>query len=320
MTNERLELVINTVINETTIVQYGILLDSTPKRGYKQWSDEFFKKLTIISISKSPTHNVDRSHIWNPPRPFKEMEGDAVWATQETLKLIEGNWAAKWAHVAHLEATQDFSTSESAKALLQKPIETRLALISRMDEEEMGKNWCSVHWFVALQQLTFLRRLLLAHLSLDLNFRCSLLLVRRRRWVSGRSILQCHRPLHLCWLQPVILLLSHLTADLVPLSHINSWTHCWACSYAGSRRKQQWYALVSFLPIRAAHGKTRILKKSNAQMIEQFKAVIQIIEIAKAWERHRLHGSSCGVACAGAFSQPFWWTLQAILGTGVAVP
>ena len=184
------------------------------------------------------------------------MEVGVVQTTQETLKLIEDSWAIKWAHIAELEATQDRSISDSAEALLQKQIDTRLAFIRLTLKDK--EDWCSVNWFVALhrlQQLTFLLRLLPAQSSLCLNFRRSLRLVRLRRWVCQRSILQRHRqqPLCLCRLQPVRLL-RHLTADLVRLSSINSWRHCWECSFAGSRRKQQWNPSRLYWP---QHGQTR---------------------------------------------------------------
>ena len=63
----------------------------------------------------------------------------------------------------------DRSTSESAKTLLQKQLTQDLNSWA-----EWTKNWCSFHWFVGLQQLKFLFRLV--HLSLYLNFGRNLLL------------------------------------------------------------------------------------------------------------------------------------------------
>ena len=67
----------------------------------------------------------------------KAMEGDSVRANQETLKLIEDRRAAKWAHIAQLEARQERSTSESGKALLQKQIDISLAFLGKIDDEEL---------------------------------------------------------------------------------------------------------------------------------------------------------------------------------------
>ena len=67
----------------------------------------------------------------------KAVEIEVFRATQETLKLIEDRRAAKWAHITQLEARHDRSTSESAKAVLQKQIDSSLALLSRIDQEEL---------------------------------------------------------------------------------------------------------------------------------------------------------------------------------------
>ena len=57
MTNERLEMVANAVMDETTMVQWGMMVDSTSKWGYKQGSDDFFKKLTNYFNTQKSTHN-----------------------------------------------------------------------------------------------------------------------------------------------------------------------------------------------------------------------------------------------------------------------
>ena len=59
----------------------------------------FSRSLQIIWV-KNPTQYIDRSNIWNPPQPSKFIEGDAVQATQEILKLIEDSQVAKLAHIA----------------------------------------------------------------------------------------------------------------------------------------------------------------------------------------------------------------------------
>ena len=50
-------MIANTVIDETTMVQYGVLPDSTPKWDYKQGRDEFFKKHTNYFKKQKPKHN-----------------------------------------------------------------------------------------------------------------------------------------------------------------------------------------------------------------------------------------------------------------------
>ena len=116
-------------------------------KARKWW---FFQEACKLhQYAKSQTQYVDRSHIGNPPKPSKVKEAEADWDCQ----------AAKQAPIVLLEATQDRSTSESAKSLLQKQIKQDLNSWA----EWTKKNRCSVHWFVALQQLKFLCRLV--HLS-----------------------------------------------------------------------------------------------------------------------------------------------------------
>ena len=171
------------------------------------------------------------------------------------MKLIEDIWVAKSAHITHLEATQDRLTSESAKALLQKQINIRLHSTS----EWMKKNCCSVNWFAALQQLTFLSRLSIVHLSLYLIPR-SLLIIHWHQWVCLLSILHRHhqRPLRLCRLLPVRFLLRHLSADLV--LHIVFWDSCsQTAGFAwnpGSRKNERYPIFYS-----------RELQKSKIQRI-----------------------------------------------------
>ena len=38
----------------------------------------FQEAYKLFLYAKDQTHNVDKSHIWNPPKPSKVMEGDAV--------------------------------------------------------------------------------------------------------------------------------------------------------------------------------------------------------------------------------------------------
>ena len=229
------------------------------KRWFFQEADKLFQ------YSEAHTQNVDRSHILNLSKPSKITETDVVQATQETLKLIEDSWEAKWAHIADLETTQDRSTSDSAKALLQKQIDTRLALIRLALKDK--EDWCSVNWFVALQ----------AQLSLSLNFRRSLHLVRLRQWVCRRLGLQRHRqrPLCLCWLRPVRLLVRHLTAEL-----INSWRHCWASECAHPTKTLNSNGILYAFTGRIWTDK--ILKTSSIRMFQQMKAVMQINKTANA--------------------------------------
>ena len=58
MTNERLEMVANTILDETMMTQYGIVLDNTPKGGYKHGSDGFFKSLATFFNNQKPKHNM----------------------------------------------------------------------------------------------------------------------------------------------------------------------------------------------------------------------------------------------------------------------
>ena len=55
MTNERLEMVANTILDETMMTQYGIVLDNTPKGGYKHGSDGFSRILQFFSTIKNPS-------------------------------------------------------------------------------------------------------------------------------------------------------------------------------------------------------------------------------------------------------------------------
>ena len=94
----------------------------------------FSRSFQIISRSKNPNTTVDWHHsCFEHSKALQSYGG--WWNIQETPKLIEGSREAKWAHIAHLEATQDRSTGKSEKTLLHW--DTRLALISRMDEEEL---------------------------------------------------------------------------------------------------------------------------------------------------------------------------------------
>ena len=58
LTNERLEMVANNMMDETMMAQYGIVLDNTPKGGYKHGSDGFFKSLATFFNNQKPKHNM----------------------------------------------------------------------------------------------------------------------------------------------------------------------------------------------------------------------------------------------------------------------
>ena len=130
-------------------------------------------QFVTTSISKSPNTICWYESYLEPSKALQIMEGDAVWATQKTLKQIEGSREAKWAHIAHLEAMQDRSQPNLQRLCCRNKLTHNL----HSSEEWTKKNWCSVNWFIALQQLIFLRRILLEHLSLFMNFRHNLLLV-----------------------------------------------------------------------------------------------------------------------------------------------
>ena len=55
LTNERLEMVANNMMDETMMAQYGIVLDNTPKGGYKHGSDGFSRILQFFSTIKNPS-------------------------------------------------------------------------------------------------------------------------------------------------------------------------------------------------------------------------------------------------------------------------
>ena len=294
MTNERLEMVANAVRDESTMVQWGIVVDSTSKWGYKKGSDE---KLTTYFITQNPIHNMLIGNtFWTPPKLWRAVsfkQPKKHWSWLKTAGRQNENTLPSW----KLDKIVPQATLQRLCYRNKSTLDSLVRLALR-DKED----WCSVNWFVALHCLQQL-----AQLSLCLNFRRSLRFVRLRQWVRRRRILQRHRqrPLCLCRLLPVRLL-RHLKADLVRLSRINSWRHCWVCSYAGSWRKQHWYNFCLYWP----HIDKQDLEEVKHPDVSGDESSYAINKTANAPARPRAHARSSRCHFDQLFNRDWAWMSQ----------